>query len=638
MKLTARRRGAPSTLRVLTLTSLLVLSACSSGDDRDDPLDITQLTATQAILPTSAVIVSGPRLAFLADEGTTGEGGTDFNGDGDVFDSSPVALDSRTAEEVALNVAARDLAWVDEELFVVTDEVADEFDWDGDGDTDDRVLLHWSSEAELSWVANLATDGERQILAVEGERLLLVRAETVAGPMESNLGVVHHESPTVVREVLTTDTVAELSPELLGVDEGLVFLALDEMHEGRDLNGDGDSLDGRVLALLDGTGDVAVGYEFSLRNVELALPPSPATPLRASDTGAHDWLVGFLVDEEGHGETNFNDPLDFTVGWQPAQCVGEEDADATDEVLFFLDFAAWDADSVTSPPVNTGLVGSRRIAIVGDYLATLSPEDDEGTCSLNGDGDQDDDILRWVRASTPVSPPTAVDDLLALAAVPGGTWGVAELDGRLVVVVDEAADDRDHDQDPAADHDLVAWLSPAAGGPFVFDHEPGSEEVFASATWMGEQSDRERLGVAFREVFSGDINGDGDASDSVPTFARFESSPEELLFPGFAVAVDSDNAGIVIQNGWAFYRVSESEDGADWNGDGDTNDSLLWRTELVQGLTHVVSILNTENGPAVVTQASGEVAVSAWIVNEAQAGDANGDGRDDGFAVRYFAW
>ena len=115
MKLTARRRGAPSTLRVLTLTSLLVLSACSSGDDRDDPLDITQLTATQAILPTSGVIVSGPRLAFLADEGTTGEGGTDFNDDEDILDSSPVVLDSRTGEEVALNVAARDLAWVDGE-------------------------------------------------------------------------------------------------------------------------------------------------------------------------------------------------------------------------------------------------------------------------------------------------------------------------------------------------------------------------------------------------------------------------------------------------------------------------------------------------------------------------------------------
>ncbi|MDP6408307.1 MAG: hypothetical protein QGI46_02925 [Planctomycetota bacterium] len=638
MKPTAPRRCVPNAPRALALTSLLVLSACSSGSDDDDPLDITQLTATQALLPTSKIVVSGLRIAFLADEGTTGDGGTDFNGDGDTLDSIPVALDARTAEEVSLNVAARDLVWVGDELFVVTDESADEADWDGDGDNDERVLLHWSPTAELSWIANLSTDGEQQILLVDDDLLLLARAETLTGPMESSLAVVLEASPTIVRDVLTTDVVAELSPDLVGVDEGLVFLALDEPREGRDLNGDGDSDDGRVLALLDGTGDVAVGYGFALRSTELALPASPSTPLRARATGEHDWLVGFLVDEADQGETNFNDPLAFTAGWQPAHCAGEEDEDATDEVLFFLDFAAWDADPAGSSPVNTGLVGSRRIAIVGDHLATLSPEDGEGTCSLNGDGDQDDDVLRWVRASTPVSPPNSVDDLLAVAAVPGGSWGVAELDGRFVVTIDEAADGRDHDSDAGEDRDLVAWLSPAAGGPFVFDHEPGAGEVFATASWMGEQHGRERLGVAFGEELSGDINGDGDTVDSVPTFARFEDSPEELLFPGFAVAVDADNAGIVIQNEWAFYRVSETEDGADWNGDGDTFDSLLWRTQLPGGLTHVVSILNTEDAAAVVTQDGGDVDVSAWIVNEAQAGDANGDGRADGFAVRYFAW
>ncbi|MDP6988041.1 MAG: hypothetical protein QF903_01015 [Planctomycetota bacterium] len=637
MKLTAPRRGASIAPCTLVLASTALLFACSSGSD-EDPLDITQLTATQALLPSSTVVVSAERIAFLADEETTAVDGTDFNGDGDTLDAIPVAVDSRTGEEVALNVAARDLAWVGEELFVVTDEADDEADWDADGDTDDRVLLHWSPTAELSFVATLATGGARQILAVDDDLLFLARAEALAGPLESSLGVVHHDSPTVVRDVLTTDTLGELSPELLGADEGLVFLALDELGEGRDLNGDGDADDGRVLALLDGTGDVAVGYVFHLRNTELALPSSPATPLRASATGDHDWLVGFLVDEADQGGTNLNDPLLFTVAWQPDQCVGEEDADADDEVLFFLDFAAWDADPMGSPAANTGLVGSRRIAIVGDFLATVSPEADEGTCSLNDDGDPDDDVLRWVRASTPVAPPTSAADLLAVAAIPGGSWGVAELEGRLVVTVDEAADGRNHDDEEDVDRDLVAWLSPSAGGPFVFDHEPGSGEVYATATWMGEQHDRERLGVAFGEEPSGDINEDGDSSDSVPTFARFEDSPQELLFPGFAVAVDHDNAGIEVQNGWAFYRVSEAEDSTDWNGDGDTFDSLLWRTQLSSGLTHVLSVLNTEDAPAVVTQDRDGADVSVWLVNEAQAGDANGDGRADGYALRYFAW
>jgi len=643
MKPTAQRTPgqAPLLALILLVAALLPLSACGGGGGGGGggPTDIVQYTTGQAVAADALVRVAGRWLAFLADEGTSGAGGTDFNGDGDESDSIAVAVDMLTQLEFVLNVAARDLAWIGRHLYLVVDEADDGFDWDGDGSSDRRVLLHWRKDAGVTWVANLTTAGARQVVAVGGA-LFFAAESSAPGPTLSAIKAIEEAKPLLPREVLTHDLTGDLSPRILGADEGLVFLGLDETLEGRDLNGDGDSGDERVLALLDGTGAFdALGYTLAIRNVALALPGPAETPFRARNTGANDWLVGFLVDESDQADTNFNDPALFPSGWQPVQCIGDEDDDTDDEVLFFLHFAAWDTDPGGSPPANTGLVGKRRVVAVGDFVGTISPEEDEGTCSLNDDGDQGDDVFRWVRATTPVLPPTAPDDLHALEGVPGGTRGAAELEGRFVIVVDEMDDGRDLNGDGFSDLDLVGWIAPADGGPFTFDHEPGAGQAFATASWVGEIPGRSRLGVAFSEQPEVDINDDGDSDDSVPTFAHFLSDPTELGFPGFGAACDRDNAGIQVQNDWAFYRISELEDGRDWTGDGDASDFLLWRTRLGDGVTHVMSILNSVGGtPAVVAQTSTAVTGTVWITNEAQAGDVNGDGRDDGLVVRYFVW
>jgi hypothetical protein len=61
-------------------------------------------------------------------------------------------------------------------------------------------------------------------------------------------------------------------------------------------------------------------------------------------------------------------------------------------------------------------------------------------------------------------------------------------------------------------------------------------------------------------VFGGPINArDSDTNDSIPVFARFDlSDPNDFDFPGPAIAVDADNAGMVIANGTGFYRVEEA--------------------------------------------------------------------------------
>ena len=127
-----------------------------------------------------------------------------------------------------------------------------------------------------------------------------------------------------VLDVATTDAVGPLSPRILGKDEGLLCLGLDETVEGRDLNGDGDATDTNVLALMDGT--VTTGHVHS---TGLAMPAgTPVFRARRTSTSSHDWQVGFLVSEAAQDATNLNNPALFSGTWKPSQCVGDEDADA----------------------------------------------------------------------------------------------------------------------------------------------------------------------------------------------------------------------------------------------------------------------------------------------------------------------
>ena len=63
-----------------------------------------------------------------------------------------------------------------------------------------------------------------------------------------------------------------------------------------------------------------------------------------------------------------------------------------------------------------------------------------------------------------------------------------------------------------------------------------------------------------------------------------------MTFPGVAIATNFDNAGLVISKGYAFYRVSESEDSRNWNNDLDETDQILFRTSLSQGTSFAMAV------------------------------------------------
>lgn len=653
-------------------------AACSGGGGGGSSGFSARTAGPFGVLATTRVAIAGTNLAYLADESATGPAGTDLNGDGGPpADVVAIAVNTVTNVKTALR-AAQDIAWIGSHLYLVVSEADDGHEWNSVLG-DQLVLLHWThgQVGDPDFIDTLATAGTVKMVAVG--TLLFYSAETTpAGATLSNLKVISSADPLVAATVATTDATAELSPRIVGKDEGLVVLALDETAEARDLNGDGDFVpDDLVLALLDGTGVVAVGaYAEPVRSTGLAIP-SVLAPFRAKKTAAHDWQVGFLVDEGAQGATNFNTvnplpPVELTPSWQPFQCP-TLDSDASDDVLFFLIWSDW-TDLVTpDAPRNTGLVGNGgsdgvgQIAIAGGFVAVISSEADENGCDLNADGDlvtNDDDVVRMtqiVARPAAIFPVVTQAHILALSDVPGGTHGLAELDARFVISVSEAEENQDLNQGGLGDH-LLAWIVPAAApAPWDFTHgESAPHLTYVGASWLSEQPDRSRLTAAYEEKVKSpgvdgalgtpdDIGGvsintipasnpgDNDILDSVPTFPDFIGG--HLSFRGVAIAVDDDNAGVEVVRGFLFYRVDEDEDDRDWNADVDETDFVLRTTSLSSSASATVGTLNAIAGRSSLEYNRDETpAAAAFVTDESMVGiagtDVNLDGRI-GLIVQY---
>jgi hypothetical protein len=629
---------SPSTPRLAAWLFVSIAAACLPGcSDTTDDEDFEAASTDYAVAADTPLRVWQRWIVYLADEATTGPGGTDLNGDGDRVDSIATATNLSSRRDFMLEVSAEDIYLLEEEVYVVTDESRDGRDWSGDGDPDDVVLLHWSeASAGLVFVDRIDTGAATGAL-VAGQRFLYASGTPSTGP-ETTLRYLEATDPLAPKAIPSGDGLPR-DATLLGADGGLVFAALDETIEGTDLNGDDDSTDAVIVALLDATAPLPVLLSTGLAAADAAVP------IRAWTLPDGDRAAAFLVSEASHGDLTgggFNDPRLFDPDWQPPQCAGSEDSDLEDEVLHFLLFDAWSADPISYPPVNTGLAGRDRIVARERYLATISPEDDEGGCDLNEDGDSADRIVRWVEASDPPRPFTQGSQLFAVADTAGGTRGLAELDEAFVIVADESAQGVDLDGDGERNRHLVGWIDPAdgPGAAWVFDHGDGPGGRRAATDWMTETLERDRLPMTFLEEVKGvSLNtGDDDALDSVPKWAAFDASGGDLDFPGESVAARAENAGMVISGNVAFFRVDEHDDNRDWNDDGDKTDQALLRTEIDTGDGRYIGILNDLDRPAVVLRTGdSRVVGAAFIADEAMARkDFDDDGDKSDLVVRYF--
>lgn len=624
----------PTELRaraLLAAAAAAALTACSGGGGGSS-LFVTNSTS-EAVSATGRVVISREWIVFQADEATNG---MDFNGDGDMIDQIATVVNVFTGSDQTLDVAAVDMAVASDEVYLHVDEALDGRDWNTDADMADDVLLHWSaSSGVLTYVDDLDATGPVPFLSVDDR--LYYDSLTTGAAGETTIMVLEPSMPTTPMVVMDVDNANMHAPDLLGVDDELIFLLQDETVEGRDVNGDGDMNDTTVLALLNGDDISAM-----VRTTGFAVRDAMA-PFRARRNSTTDWTVAFLVNEAAEGNSNLNDPMLFAGSWKPAQCNGFEDADTLDDVLFFLEFEDWFGDPAMFPPTNTGLVGGsavmhpKRVVVVAGFVGVVSPEASEGTCDLNQDGDTTDFVVRWTSTNVPILPEGDPTLLLALATgVPGGTNGYADLNGRFVVVASEADEDMDIDGDGNMDDDLVGWLNPTnVGAPWEFDHSTTATPTFVGASWFDDDPDRDRVYVALQEEVFDDMNSinssDMDVLDSVPTYGCFgciSGNTNDMDFPGIAVAVNSMAAGAGIREirNVLWYRVSETEDNRDWNSDGDMNDQVLLRTTISSGTTAFTSTLTADSGTPAVLSDDGFNAV-ALRASEAAAGqDFNGDG------------
>ncbi|MCP3916354.1 MAG: hypothetical protein GY711_12425 [bacterium] len=639
-----------STLLALAL-ALVSCSGSSSSSSSASSANFNVQRTRQAVGAAAPVIVSGRWVGYPASEAGTGPSGTDWNEDGDIGDSIFVAVNTQKRKQRVLDVAAETsipapntLAFVGSDFFMIVSEINDSRDWNGDIDTVDTVLLHWTSGmSEPEFVDEIGGTGSMRMVSTGG-RLYYVSADIPTLSQRTNLRAVSVDGGLVVGEVGTTFVdpgMDGLRVELAGEAGGLLALTIDENLEG-EITGDADGTDGHVLCFLDGT---SAGQLIAVTSKAIS-GEVPAWAVR--ERGAGDWLVGFLVDESEQGQ-NLNDPGLFPPGiWQPAQCIGLDDTDTDDEVLHWLEYASF-AAGLTGVE-NTGLVGQttggiQSVVVAGDYVGTVSLEADEGSqaaippgCDLNADGDKSDFVFRWSEARVGAVPEGDSSRLHAVvASIPGGTNGVVSLGNIFVLLVSEGADGRDHDGRPGTNFNLLAARNPAGSGAWNFDHG-----AFVGATWMapdGRQSD-ERFFVAFPESVEGfDLNGDGDTADSIPTFPE-RGNGLDLNFPGVGRAISSTNAGINAGGGTVFYRVSEMAQGlTDINGDGDVNDFILERGNFSSGSTNTMGTLNTIGRDAV-ELSKDNVRAAAFVVHEAAQGvggtDFNDDGDTSDWVVSYF--
>jgi hypothetical protein len=622
--------------------SILFFAGCSVPNDA--PPELAVQTTHESAAASTPLRLSGDNLAFLADEATSGPGGTDFNHDNDTLDTVPVVVNMQGATEIVIAVQAENVAWLTNELFMVTDEVKDGRDWSGDGNMTDLVLLHWSYTFQTAvFIDVVARDPNPsaptpRMIAVGSNLFYVSGGPAPVGPNTSTINVVTNISPLTHAPVPTDDGTGPLSPSLLVQNEFMVFLSLDEVTDARDLDGDTDAVDTHVLALLDGTTSSPL-----IHNVGLALPDEKG-PFRASQTTTpNDWQVGFLVSETDQGGTNFNNytvgAAHLTASWEPAQCIGHEDNDTLDNVLFYLNFASWVSDPVANPPRNTGLVGSQSIAMANGFVSTISVEADQGTCDLNSNGETTDHVVRWTQMvsgdNTPILPLNDPANIHALFDVPGGTHGLSELQqgsSRVFIIeASESADNQDINGDGFKTFNLLGWLLPS-NTPTPWDFtQSGSNNAFVSASWLGQQPDRSRLDAGLQEIVQAtslNPGGDSDILDSVPTFGVFNGS--NMIFPGVAVAVEKNNAGIAAVNNYGFFRVDEASDNRDWDGDGDKADVVLMRVSFTQSTTAVMgTVIPGLPGPAIPVLFQEPQNGGAFLFNEASYGasgtDINGD-------------
>ena len=453
-----------------------------------------------------------------------------------------------------------------------------EGDLNGDGDEGDLVPHVYDPGAGASSNVGIAASSLLDLAALEGGEFAFIANEGWEGADLNGDGdtfdnVAHVYDPaTDVTANLGLGALSGLS--LTALDGGRLGLAPWEDAQGADLNGDGDMSD-FVLHVYDPADSVA--------NVGITAEGFSLTALEGG-------RIAFLTRESAEG----------------ADLNGDGDmGDSVPQIY----------DPATDTTANVGIAGSSIGALVGGSAAFFASESGE-VVDLNGDGDTDDFVPYVYDPATDTATNVGIAGF-SLAALDGGTLAfLASEPGEGVDLNGDgdATDSVPHVYDPATDTAVNVGVA-VPGSPFIFGSPPVPLDGGRLGFYASESGESSHSGEGL------DLNGDGDTSDFVP----------HVYDPVTDTATNVGIAGPLailpaLDGGELAFPASESGEGVDLNGDGDTDDFVPYVYDpATDTATNVgIALHSIAGGVRMTALAGGNVAFNAS--ESAEGTDLNADG------------
>jgi hypothetical protein len=272
------------------------------------------------------------------------------------------------------------------------------------------------------------------------------------------------------------------------------------------------------------------------------------------------------------------------------------DGDRLDAVLHVYDAVAGTLENLGL--AVTGTPGPRA-RLVADGRAAFTVDEAAQGADLDGDGDLLDRMLHLFDVRKPT-----IENLGFALTLPSA----ARLEGGLLLfAADEAAQGVDLDGDGLLNGE-VAFVR-----DFTRGTTPNLRQPLGSAAMRA--SDRRAAFLVAETSATGDLNGDGDVLDRA-VLQVYDGVRGLVVGSGLA----TNGAEPLLASGFVTVLVSEAEQGADLDGDGDLLDRVYFDFDPISGLARSLVLEGPRSGSV-----EGENAL-ALIARERTNGDLDGDG------------
>ena len=535
----------------------------------------TQKRQNLSFATTGSVHVSDTHFAFLVSE--SGQNTTDLNGDLDTLDAVWYVYDPTQA--MTPNVNPRSTGIVTGSMglpatgtaggFVfVSFEAAAGMDFSGDGDTLDSVVFLYDTATQTALTQGRVHNPANPFVA-RGGRVLFSASESFGGSdLNGDLDIL--DTVLIAADFLTVPTrfvtiggattarAVNSNPYAL-TDHTAVYL-ISEVGEGGaaglDLNGDGDTAD-HIIAVFDfrarteflsttpfavnAAAGIGTAAERAVFDVEERAQGNPGVDLN-NDFDLDDLILAWIDTENAPTTVNF--PTDSTStrvslvaltpkidGTKGIVVVSElrsgptgtdynGDLDFADAVAFAVDFT-----NTPGTATNLGFAVANFELNGPDVLLGVS-EQGEGS-NLNGDGDTDDVVLRYVD----LSDSTPMTRSLGTVASATSFFRFSAEEVRIAAILPEGQspnfDNLNGDGDTDDNGLVLLGTNPLVTPPGGIAQTPffgATASAFSTTPPLLIGTDV--FAFATSEPMEGsDLNGDGDANDTVLQYIRYAPPP-----------------------------------------------------------------------------------------------------------------